>query len=35
MKLSMEKNELKAYIGKQMDHFFPDGSITKYYGGRH
>lgn len=33
MKLSMEKNELKRYIGKQMDHFFPDGSITKYYAG--
>lgn len=33
MKLSINKTELKQYIGRQMDHFFPDDMVSRYYKG--
>ena len=34
MILTLPKNELKYYLGKQLENFFPDGLTEKYYKGR-
>lgn len=34
MILTLPENELKHYLGKQLEHFFPDGLTEKYYKGK-
>lgn len=34
MHLSLPYEELKVYLGKQMENFFPDGQTEKYFKGR-